>query len=118
MARIREAVPMPIAIDQGCFTDYEALRVIQQRAADVMGETGITTLASLQVLATIQNQTDGHQVMHQLLESDIVAPGLLDFQEGHLAVPDRPGLGVELNEDKVEEYARRFEEKGPYHNIV
>jgi L-alanine-DL-glutamate epimerase-like enolase superfamily enzyme len=151
MARIREAVPIPIAIDQGCFTDYEALWAIQKRAADVitvglheaggilglkkvaavagagglpicrhgvMGETGITTLASLQVLATIQNQTDGHQVMHQLLENDIVAPELLEFEAGHLVVPDRPGLGVELDEDRVEQYARRYEEQGPYHNIV
>ena len=151
MARIREAVPIPIAIDQGCFTEFEALRAIQTRAADVitvglheaggilglkkvatvaaagglpicrhgvMGETGITTLASLQVLATIQNQVDGHQVMHQLLENDTIRPGLLTFDQGHLDVPDRPGLGIELDLDMVDRYAKRYEEHGPYHNIV
>ena len=79
MARIRAAVPISLAVDQGCFTEHEALAVIEQRAADiitvglhetggilgmkkvaavasagglpicrhgVMGETGITTLAS------------------------------------------------------------------------
>ncbi len=150
MARIRAAVPIPIAIDQGCFTEFETLSAIQKKAADVitvgfheaggilgfkkvasvaaagglpvcrhgvMGETGITTLAGLQALATVPNQTDGHQVMHQLLENDIVAEGLLEFEEGHLAVPARPGLGVELDEDMVERYARRYEEQGPYHNI-
>ena len=150
MARIRAAVPVPLAIDQGCFTEYEALRVIQQQAADVitvglheaggilglkkvaavaaagglpicrhgvMGETGITSLAGLQVLATIPNQTDGHQVMHQLLENDIVAPGLLNFEAGCLAVPDRPGLGVELDQEMVERYARKYEENGPFHNV-
>ena len=150
MARIRAAVPMPLAIDQGCFTEYEALAVIQQKAADVitvglhetggllgmkkvaavaaagglpicrhgvMGETGITTLASLQVLATIPNEVGGHQVMHQLLENDVLAEGLLQFDEGHLAVPTRPGLGVELDADKVERYARHYTDNGPYHTI-
>ncbi len=150
LARIRSSVPMPIAIDQGCFTDYEAHRAIEKSAADVitvgpheagglsglkkvavvaaagglpicrhgvMGETGVTTLACLQVLAAIPNQTAGHQVMHQLLENDIVAPGLLEFEEGHLAVPDRPGLGIELDEEMVERHVRRYESEGAYHNI-
>jgi L-alanine-DL-glutamate epimerase-like enolase superfamily enzyme len=83
----------------------------------VMGETGVTTLACLQALAAIPNQTDGHQVMHQLLEKDIVKPGLLEFEDGHLAVPDRPGLGIELNEEMVARYAKRYEREGAYHNI-
>ncbi|MDA0746411.1 MAG: mandelate racemase/muconate lactonizing enzyme family protein [bacterium] len=151
LAHVREAVPMAIAVDQGCFTEHETLAVIQKKAADVitvgpheaggllglkkvatvagaaglpicrhgvMGETGITTLASLHALATIPNQAGGHQVMHQLLENDIVVPGLLEFEEGHLAVPDRPGLGVELDRDMVERYARLYAEQGPYYNIV
>lgn len=150
MARIRAAAPMPIAIDQGCFTDTEAHRAIEKGAADVitvgpheagglsglrkvaavaaagglpicrhgvMGETGVTTLACLQVLAAIPNQTDGHQVMHQLLECDIVAPGLLAFEDGSLTVPDRPGLGIELDEEMVQRYADRYEKEGAYHNI-
>jgi len=150
MARIRRAVPMPIAIDQGCFTDYEAHRAMEKAAADVitvgpheagglaglkkvaavaasgglpicrhgvMGETGVTTLACLQVLATVPNQTDGHQVMHQLLENDIVVSGRLEFANGHLAVPDRPGLGIELDEEMVARYAKGYEREGAFHNI-
>ncbi len=150
MARIRAAVPIPLAVDQGCFTEYEALQVIQKNAADVItvglheaggilgmkkvaavaaagglpvcrhgvqGETGITSLAGLQVLATIPNQTDGHQVMHQLLENDIVKAGLLKFDAGCLEVPDRPGLGIELDWDTVDRYARWYEEKGAFHNL-
>jgi len=150
MARLRQALPMPIAIDQGCFTDYEAHRVLEKSAADVItvgpheagglsglkkiaavaaaggvpicrhgvtGETGVTTLACLQVLATIPNHTDGHQVMHQLLDGDIIIPGLLEFEDGHLTVPDRVGLGIELDEDQVERHARRYQTDGAYHNI-
>ncbi len=150
MARIRAAVPIPLAVDQGCFTEFDALHVIQKNAADVItvglheaggilgmkkvaavasaaglpicrhgvqGETGITSLAGLQVMATIPNQTDGHQVMHQLLENDIVESGLLKFEAGCLAVPDRPGLGIELDWDMVERYARWYEDKGAFHNV-
>ncbi len=84
----------------------------------VGGETGITTLASLQVMATIPNQTDGHQVMHQLLDGDTVVDGLLEFEEGHIAVPDRPGLGIELDWDQVERHARRYREEGAYHKFL
>ena len=147
LVRVRDAVPMPIAVDQGCFTEQEALEVVRRKAADVivaglhetggisglrklaavagaaalpicrhgvMGETGVTTLASLQVLASIPNQTRGHQVMHQLFEADIVPEGVIEFEGGDIVVPDRPGLGVELDRRRVEEYAKRYDQSGPY----
>jgi L-alanine-DL-glutamate epimerase-like enolase superfamily enzyme len=150
MARIRAAVPQPIAIDQGCFTEHETLAIIRKAAADVIvvgfhetggllalkkvaavaaagdlpicrhgvtGETGVSTLAALQILATIPNQTDGHQVMHQLLGQDILVDGLLEFEEGHIVVPERPGLGVELDMDRVERYARYYVDNGPFYNV-
>lgn len=147
LARLRLAVPMSIAVDQGCFTEQEALEVIRKGAADVivaglhesggilamrklaavaaagnlpvcrhgvMGETGISTLASLQAFAVISNQTKGHQVMHQLLEEDIVPASLLVFEGGDIIVPDRPGLGVELDRDVVDKYARKYRDDGPF----
>lgn len=151
MARVRAAVPMPIAIDQSCFTEFDVLATIQAQSADVVvlgphdtggllplkkaaaiaaagnlplcrhgvsGESGITTLAALQVLATIPNLTDGNQCMHQLLEADIVAPGVLRFEQGALEVPSRPGLGIVLDDDLVTKYARLFTARGPYHNAA
>ena len=147
LARIRSAVSIPIAVDQGCFTEPEALEVIRKGAADVivagfhetggllatkklaavasagglpicrhgvMGETGISTLAALQIFATIPNQTRGHQVMHQLNENDTVPAEDLIFEGGDIQVPDRPGLGIRLDRDVVDHYAKRFVEKGPF----
>ena len=74
----------------------------------IVGETGISTLAALQVLATIPNITDGNQVMHHLLAEDIVVDGLLTFNEGRILVPEIPGFGIELDRDRVERFARAY----------
>ena len=80
----------------------------------IVGETGISTLAALQVLATISNITDGNQVMHHLLAEDIVVDGLLTFNEGRILVPEKPGLGIELDRDRVERFARAYKKLGQY----
>ncbi len=80
----------------------------------ILGETGISTLAALQVLSTIPNITEGNQVMHQLLKEDIVVDGLLTFNQGKILVPDNPGLGIQLDKDRVEKYAREYKKLGQY----
>jgi L-alanine-DL-glutamate epimerase-like enolase superfamily enzyme len=52
--------------------------------------------------------------MHQLNEGDIVPAEHLVFEGGDIAVPDRPGMGIELDSDMVAKYARKFERDGPY----
>ena len=80
----------------------------------ILGETGVSTLAALQILATIPNITDGNQVMHNLLAEDIVIDGLLTFNEGKIVVPERPGLGIELDRDRVEKFAQAYKKHGQY----
>ena len=79
-----------------------------------LGETGISTLAALQVLATIPNVTDGNQVMHGLSVDDVLVDGLIDIEGGETTVPDRPGLGVEINWDNVQRFEKLFEKVGQY----
>ena len=79
-----------------------------------LGETGISTLAALQVLATIPNVTDGNQVMHGLSVDDVLVDGLIDIEGGETTVPDRPGLGVEINRDNVQRFEKLFEKVGQY----
>ncbi|MEC9381201.1 MAG: enolase C-terminal domain-like protein, partial [Candidatus Latescibacterota bacterium] len=79
-----------------------------------LGENGISTLAALQVLTTIPNLTDGHQVMHELFVEDVLVEGLLDIEGGCTSVPEGPGLGAEINWDNVECFEHLFEEEGQY----
>ena len=68
-------------------------------------ETGITTCASNQVAATLNNMDDGNQIMWQLLAEDIVKSPNLIPGDGSLPVSDLHGLGFELNWDAVERAA-------------
>ena len=52
--------------------------------------------------------------MHNLLAEDIVIDGLLTFNEGKIVVPERPGLGIELDRDRVEKFAQAYEKNGQY----
>ena len=39
---------------------------------------------------------------------DDIVTEAFDYQDGCLVVSDRPGLGIELDEEKVEKYSRSF----------
>ena len=80
----------------------------------VIGESGISTLAAIQVLATIPNLTDGHQVMHELFVEDVLVDSAVSIEGGRSRVPDGPGLGVEIDWDRVERFERLFERVGQY----
>jgi L-alanine-DL-glutamate epimerase-like enolase superfamily enzyme len=71
-------------------------------------ETGITTCASNQVAATINNMDDGNQIMWQLLAEDIVKSPNLVPKDGALPIVDAPGLGFELDGDAVARAAKAY----------
>lgn len=78
-------------------------------------ELGITLAAMLHTAATLPNLTydvDAHY--HHLLD-DIIAGGKMKYEGGSIAVPTRPGLGVELDEDRVARYQELFEQEGDYY---
>jgi muconate cycloisomerase len=73
-------------------------------------ETGITTCATNQVAATINNMDDGNQIMWQLLAEDIVAKPNLVPENGGLGISDLPGLGFELDGVAVRRAAAAFQQ--------
>ena len=78
--------------------------------------SGITDLAQHHVGLTIPNLTDGNQIMHQLLIEDLIASPDLTPQAGNLGLPDRPGLGFELDRDAVARAAERYRTAEGYHH--
>ncbi len=78
------------------------------------GELGIQLATMLHLgaaLPTLTFAADSHY--HQLID-DIIAGGPFAYQEGAIPVPTGPGLGVELDVDKLAEYAELFVALGGY----
>ena len=81
-----------------------------------VGELGVGVLAGLQIMASLPNLMDGNQIHHQLLVDDVLAEPLV-LERGTLVVPHAPGLGITLDDDKVNYYARQYEANGQYFNF-
>jgi glucarate dehydratase len=78
------------------------------------GELGIQLATMLQLGAVVPNLSFAADAHYHHLRDDIIAGGKLPYLGGAIAVPDGPGLGVELDRDKLAEYAELFRELGPY----
>jgi L-alanine-DL-glutamate epimerase-like enolase superfamily enzyme len=77
-----------------------------------LGELGIAMSAAVHVLASTPNFIYASQSYASLLEDDVVQGGRLRYENGALAVPEHPGIGVELDPDRVERYAALYEREG------
>lgn len=78
-------------------------------------EYGISSTAHLHVCATIPNLSTGNQTYGTMIVDDIVNEPTRDFRRGSLVVPDRPGIGVTLNPDKVAKYAEMYRQMRSAH---
>lgn len=74
------------------------------------GELGIATAAHLAVVASTPVLDRAIDSMYYLHADDIVEP--LALVDGSLRVPTEPGLGVQVDEDKLAHYADRNREEG------
>jgi glucarate dehydratase len=75
------------------------------------GDLGITTAATLHVLGGLHEPTLAHQTHLTILEHDLLAEPF-EFTNGCLEVPDRPGIGVELDRDALQHYSEIYETVG------
>ena len=78
------------------------------------GELGIQLATMLHLgalLPTLQFAADAH---YHHLRDDIIEGGLMQYEGGAIAVPDGPGLGVELDRDRLAEYSELFSRVGGY----
>ncbi|MFI5691248.1 enolase C-terminal domain-like protein [Kribbella sp. NPDC051586] len=78
------------------------------------GELGIQLATMLHLGAVVPNLSFAADAHYHHLRDDIIAGGKLPYVDGAIAVPEAPGLGVELDRDKLAEYAELFRELGSY----
>jgi L-alanine-DL-glutamate epimerase-like enolase superfamily enzyme len=78
------------------------------------GDLGVTTFAAAHVLATLPNATLANQTHYNLLEDDVIVGGPPVFEDGALRLPEGPGIGVELDSEKVAVYEEVYEREGEF----
>lgn len=72
-------------------------------------ELGISTAAQVHLAAALPNL--GYAIdSHYPDQADDIIAEPWRFEAGHLAVPSAPGLGVEIDRDKLDRYHRYYEE--------
>lgn len=72
----------------------------------VEGTSGLAVAASLQLAAVTPGLVSGHGSSYPHLQADVLAEPLR-VVDGMLSVPTAPGLGVDVDRDKVDRYAVR-----------
>lgn len=65
---------------------------------------GVNTMAEIMLAATSPNVMDGLECVGPLKTSDDIVTRKLDLSSGSIALPGGPGLGVALDEAKLERY--------------
>jgi len=73
------------------------------------GELGVATAAVLQLHAAHRNFVLDNQTYYWNLEDDVIVGGLLPWQGCELEIPTGPGIGVELDRERVAHFATLYE---------
>lgn len=93
----------------------QVLDVFQWGAAvHSSGELGVQMATMLHLGASLPNLAFAADAHYHHLQDDVIRGGLLRFEGGRMRLPDGPGLGVELDQDKVAQYAELYRELGGY----
>lgn len=75
-------------------------------------DLGIATNAILHLVASTPNFLYPNQSVYMYLSDDIRKDGKIPFENGCMTVPDEPGLGIELDQDRMRKYEKLYREKG------
>lgn len=113
LARIRaaDAFAVKIAKSGGLFNVLKTAAVAE--AADIalyggtMLEGTIGTMASAQAFSTLKNMSWGTELFGPLLLTDDIVKTGITYENYTLKISEKPGLGLELDLDKLEKYKRK-----------
>jgi len=78
------------------------------------GELGIQLATMLHLGAVIPNLSFAADAHYHHLTDDVIQGGKLKYENGAIAVPAAPGLGVKLDRDKLAEYRELYLRLGSY----
>lgn len=78
------------------------------------GELGIQLATMLHLGAAIPNLSFAADAHYHHVTDDIIQGGKMKYEQGRIKVPQGPGLGVELDQDKLRQYSEFFKEFGGY----
>lgn len=71
---------------------------------------GVAQYACNHLMAAVPNFTLANQGGMHTLADDVIVGGLRPMVEGCLDVPDEPGIGVDLDPERVDKYAQHYQD--------
>jgi glucarate dehydratase len=78
------------------------------------GELGIAAAAAHHVLLTLPRIVEGHQQTATMMADDILAEPIPIALQPRWGIPAGPGLGVEVDEEKLARYHDNYRRIGQY----
>jgi glucarate dehydratase len=78
------------------------------------GELGIQLATVLHLGAVLPNLTFAADAHYHHLVDDVITGGKFKYEDGAIRVPEGPGLGVQLDHDRVDRYAAAYRRLGGY----
>lgn len=78
------------------------------------GELGIQLASMLHLGAALPNLRFAADAHYHHLTDDIIIGGPMKYTNGSIRLPEGPGLGVEVDRDKLARYAELYKELGGY----
>ena len=78
------------------------------------GELGIAAQACHHVLLTLPNVVDGNQQTAHMMTDDIVVDTIPITNGPNWGVPEKPGIGVEIDLTKLAKYHQLYRERGQF----
>ena len=78
------------------------------------GELGVQLATMLHLGAVVPNLGYAADAHYHHLTDDVIEGGLMRYENGAIRVPDAPGLGVQLDREKLRRYHELFLELGGY----
>jgi L-alanine-DL-glutamate epimerase-like enolase superfamily enzyme len=90
--------------------NYEGFQVCRHSHGDL----GVAAAAMHHACLTLPNLVDGNQQTAQILVDDVLTSPLPITSSPNWGIIDRPGIGIEVDEDKVAHFYKKYMQDGQY----